>query len=759
VVEVTELSKPPKDIAETEARAAERVEKFLKGRLKRLSEDQTTSIATKLHKFYETWRKQTRPQRERLVRYANLLEGVVEDSNFPFEGASNITLHYAAGMTRTFRATFNKTSYQDEEIFVPIFPPRQEAAPASSPGSAPPGGAAPIEAIASLTANQSPLAPQPAAPEPTSIGMPPPMPMPVASPSSGDLSEADIRKLGSGFNHSFSRMCNGLRTLKEGTVPVVRDGTLIISGRWRRQIERCFDQRTYRDMETFKADYPDAESTGLSDGEYANLLDFFLAHADDEEPELVVSFGYDFVKRDEPEYRVGPWAKFVRYPVSGVQHLADCEFYGYEASCSPEEMRLKGKRGEFYKEAAEKVMAARKGSEMTDAWDKALAFVEGITPAEEPEARPIRYVEGTCLLDLDRDGIPEKYEVCFAPEEKVLLKLSPHRLRKNVDGHVPFRLVGRENRIDGVSLIGDCEDLFTQVDTLTRHRNNVRILTTSPVFLFNSKYKEQLDMGRSENVIRPGLTLWVDDPEKAGRQLPIQDLSTTNDNLDEQNLYTRHIELVFGPTQGLSGQQNVEDKRAPGNKTIALLNQANGRIDDYIDEFSLSLPRLADLHAALLFQYHDGKELKFVNRGQPESFPIEWLALPGLKWGVKRRSVQMTPEFALARLGQLAAFFQAMLPLIMAQNPIGIELWNRQVIASGEPNADKLLLEGNNLAMVQQSLQTAQAQSPENPEAQAKAKGQERFHEVMAEGAAHHLLGTKPAAKGPPGQKSPQKVH
>lgn len=683
--------KAPKDVRDREEKAAERAELFLKSRLRRLSPEQTSRIEKKLDSWYTSWKKQTETQRRRLVRYAELLEGVVEDSNIPFEGASNVTLHYAAGMARSFRATFNKTAYQDEDIHYAV-----------------------------LSSDlQKKLSSQPEV----------------------------VQALNEGFNESFSKESNGLRTLKEGTIAAVRDGTLVVSGYWRREVRHGFDQRTYRKIEEFQKDYPDAEAAGLSEGEYANCLDFFLAADEEDSPEMVVEFEYDFVWKDEPEYRVGPWAKFVRYPTFS-REVSDCQFYGYEVKESREEVRRRRNAGEYYRDGSGRALMGRM-QEQSDAWDKSLGFVEGIAPPTEKKDAPIRYVDGVCVMDLDEDGVPEKYLVRYAFEEKALLSLVPHRLRRGIDSAVIFRLVRRENRLDGVSLIGDCEDLFNQIDTNVRHRNNVRTLTTSPIFLADKNYKEQIDLGRAENVVRPGVTYWVDNTEKAIKQLQIQDLSTSGDNMDELVLYKQHVELVFGPTQGLSGQTAAGDKRAPGNKTIALLNQANGRIDDYLDEFFLSLPSLAELHAALLYQYASGPDLSFVRGGKMLSFPIAILSDPGLRWGAKRRSVQLTPEFALARLGMLMQLFTQLLPLLGTGNPIAIELWNRQVLASGEPNADVLLLSGENLSKVQAALQAMQANNPQNPAVKAKAAGQSAFHKEMGKHAAKVVGGvlTPPAAQ------------
>ena len=706
MLEVRDFPEPPLDIQKSEAKAAERLDKFIKSRLKRLSADQVESIEKKLDKWYKAWHDQTRPQRDKLKRWGDLLEGVVQDSNFPFEGASNITLHYAAGMVRTFRASFNKTAYQDEELFFPIFSPVAPLPPAPT--------------------QQGPDGQQTAAPQAQDPGAPPPPEL--------------VQVLEAGFNHSFSRLCNGIATLKEGTVPVVRDGTLVVSGRWRRETQRCFDQRTYRSYGDFVKDYPDAKTAGMTEEDYADARDFFLAGDDaDDPPEMVANFYYDFVKFDKPEYRVGPWAKFVRYPTF-ARELDSCQFHGYETSESRDALKLLKKRGIIYDAGLEKVLKHNNESKI-DGWDKQLGFVEGIIPDQDTKRRAIKYVDGVCMMDMDGDGVPEKYEIWYAPEEKALLRMTPYRLRKNIDCHVVFRLVRRENRLDGVSLIGDCEDLFNQIDVLVRHRNNVRIMTTSPVFIAKASLKDELDLGKAENVFRPGLTFWVDDLDRSIKQLQIQDLSSTGDSMDEQMMYGRHIELVFGPTQGQAGQSYNDDKRASGKKTIALLNQANSRIDDYMDEFFLSAPKLAELHAALLFQYSAEPEFRAIKDGKAISFPVALLAHPNLSWGIKRRSIQLTPEFAMQRLGGLQALYTNLRELLANGDPIAMELWNRQVIASGEPQAAELLLSGANMQKVAMAFQQMQAQGPNNPDKAAMKAGKQAYAKRAAIHAADHFVG------------------
>src|ERR1039457_4672175 len=117
-VEVKNLP-PPADIVATEIKAAKRVDQLLKGRLQQLSEDQLDRLQKHVKKLLKNARRESEPLRKKLVRCSDLLEGIVEETNFPFEGASNVTLRAAAGIARTFEATFNPALYADTELFAP----------------------------------------------------------------------------------------------------------------------------------------------------------------------------------------------------------------------------------------------------------------------------------------------------------------------------------------------------------------------------------------------------------------------------------------------------------------------------------------------------------------------------------------------------------------------------------------------------------------------------------------------------------------
>ena len=149
-------------------------------------------------------------------------------------------------------------------------------------------------------------------------------------------------------------------------------------------------------------------------------------------------------------------------------------------------------------------------------------------------------------------------------------------------------------------------------------------------------------------------------------------------------------------------------------KTIALLQQANGRIDDYLDEFRRSMPDLAKLHCALLAQF--GPDRVKYNIEQDGKLAVKSLDKKvffdnSIVWRAKRRSVTLSPEFSMQRLGGLLQTYAQLLPLIQANDQKAVEMWNRMVVASGEPQKEKLMIQtdGQQMNPIQQMLNKAQA--------------------------------------------------
>ena len=623
----------PKSIKDTIEKSAKRLEGTYANRKVRYDKKKLEELAKWIEKGVESHKRNTGGLRTKLVRWNDLLEGIVEDTNFPFEGASNISMRVAAGISRTFRSAFNKTMFQDSGVFV---------------GTSNPNSEVPLE---------------------------------------------EIDEVQDAMNWTFEFKSNGLDTLKDSIIPLFRDGTLIVYGYVKKEIEKAFDRKIYTTIDTFIQDFPSAEDMGVSVEAYDEILNKFTFSDKDDPFEYHAVFSYEFVKSNQPWYEIIPLAKFVFYPTH-MASIAQLHIYGKMYDLTKQEIEENYKRGVYYAPTKE-LMKGDNPSE-SDSWSSSRNFAEGIGKETEADGSPVRLYDLIIKKDMDNDGIPEKYFVTWNHDKKIILNLEYYYIRRNIDCCVDFRVLRRDDRFLGVSLLGDAEDLFNEIDTIHRHRNNVRMLTTAPIVLANVKYKEELEFGRTESLIKPGVTFWVSDIEKAMKQFVLQNTDQPGNSLDEENLVIRNLETLVGPTQLMSGRETQTDPRAPFAKAALLLSQSNQRIDDDISEYSRSMSSTAKLHAALMYQSAEGTEVGYWTvgvDGKPAMKKVdrEVFAMDDIEWTGKRRSVTMTPEFAMQREGALIAGYKSLYPLLAAKDPRAIEMWKRVVINSGEPDNRKLI--------------------------------------------------------------------
>jgi len=606
------LLKPPQDVKSKIDKEIYSIPEVRRNKKLKLSDNKLQAIERDIKSKYTQYKTETAALRRRLVSLNEILEGVVPKTNFPYEGASNITTRYATGMARAFRSTFNKSLYASPDIFI----------------------------------------------------------------ASGKADKKAIDDAQEVLNRKFSLESDGLDMVKDGTMPCFRDGVFLISAYWEREIEKASDYRAYKTANDFIKDYSLPEDAGLSQEEYDALLDKFIVN---EEFEYRVEYKYDFLKNNGLKFQVIPLAEFIFWP-TWVHTISDMKLYGRSYSKSQEDILLGSKEGLYYERKAYECIARQHGMK-TDEWSASRNFIDGLS-VTQTEKTPYELADVVYKADLDDDGIPEKYLVVFDVNNFIVLSVESYPIMRNIDFVVSFRFVKRDNRFIGASMAADGEDLFNLIDTIHRHRNNIRSLVAAPVVFMNETMKEHIDPSRSENVIRPGMVIWGKPPfDNIARQMILQNFDQPGNSADEENLAVRYLELAIGPTQALSGKESPSDPRSPMGKTIALINQANLRIDDYMSEFSKSFPDLARLVQALTIQYSNDEE------------DVRKLSINGIIWTERKRSVTMSPEFAMQRIQGLMTLYAMYLKMGGPQNNIATELWNRMVLASGEDDTNKLTVE------------------------------------------------------------------
>jgi hypothetical protein len=593
-------------------------------RARRLSLDDAkrAQIEGEIKRIVDAWKTGTSHLHERLRQVNDHLEGVTEDVTFPWSGASSVTVGLAAGMGRTLHAVFDRAVFPDQRPFA------------------------------------------------------------VKAKDNADKEKRN--KLEAAVNWLAQEHNNLVDELRDMPWKIWRDGTAPIMGEWERKVEKACDYKVYQTPESFKQDYPDAETAGIPQKKFDEVLEY-LSMLD---ASVSVEYVYDAVVRDAPRFTGFPLARLVWYPLSS-EGLEECVLYGRQLLETVTEAKIKVKRGQYDEEPTKQAIAQATGNGESDSWGLSRESIEGISRANEDVKRLEAY-KLVVKMDLDNDDIPEKYSLTYEHRSGKILRIERYRLRKNIDNLVVFRFTRRDGRMLGKSMVDDGLDQFRMIDNLHRHRQNVRAITDCPAFLCPESLKEQVDFGGDDGMVKPGVTYYINDAfmgnGKAPRQLEIMDPSKTGESIDEENMLVRYLEFRLGPSQGLSGQESNIDPSAPATKTIAQLKQANMRIDDFIREWKRSVPAILELHNALYYQYGLDK-MSYGDIGddgdiQFDDVERDLFALDNTGFILKHSEIALSPEFEMEKVMGLASI-AAQSPIILQARPqIALELWNDLVDAS-----------------------------------------------------------------------------
>ncbi len=639
---------PPFDFGAANEAAIAKIERELSYGSVVMAEDQRSILEQKLKNMVERWKDGTVVLIDRLKKYNDMMEGVTEEIDFPWPGASSVTMGVAVTQARTIASTFDRALFSGETW--------------------------------------------------------------LAAENTAAVDPATMRKTEDCVNWLGAHENNMLEVLRDMPIPLFRDGTVAVMGEWLRKIEKAVDYKIYQTSEELTKDYPSAESAGITPKKFDDLLAYLDKTYN---PDLKVQFSYDSVAYDAPLFTKIPLARFCFFPLS-AEELSDCIVYGRQYFESIESAETNIEIGEYDKSQGKEAIASAKEI-YDDDWGHARESIEGLA-ASGDNYKKLECYRLVLKMDMDKDGIPEKYLITYEHQSGRILKIRKYYLRKNIDCVVLFRFLKRDGRMLGTSLCGDGYDQFKMIDDFHRHRQNVRAITDAPAFLCPDRLKDSVDFGSQEYAWRPGVTIYLPDDlmaeGKAPRQMMVQNLDRTNNSIDEEASVMRYVEMRLGPSQGMSGKETLQDPRQPATKTIALLRQSTFRIDQYINEFKKSVPNLVELHNALYYQYGPRK-IKYMARLQGNPFETEMantlLATIGLSFTLKIGELALSPEFKMEK-SQALLSAAVQFPLVAQLNPGAlIEAWNDYVYAMRPISPERFLL---TLPKPGQQLPQLMSQSP-----------------------------------------------
>jgi len=628
----TKLNPPPAILRNHEKEVSE-VEQFFKARKLKTSKTKRDKLDRYLRKAIETWDEGSGTMRARLRELNDFFEGKKEDVDFPFGSGQSSSLDVRLAAAK---ARTLRASF-NRVTFADNNPFVAEILPGAK------------------------------------------------REDEDNLAEAHV-------NWSIVKETNGLDALKDTPIPCFRDGTALVYGEWERRVERGVEYKSYATTDEFIADYPEAEDAGIEEEKYQEILAALV----EPESEVHVEYEVDFVAQNEPVYTVFPLAKFVWYPLAAKDLRTSAEVYGYHRTQGDKAFGRAVAQGFYDSEPSEE--CRRKSGADRDAWDASRDAIEGIE-GEDNNRASYRIAKLVVSYDLDQDKVPERFMVWYDMDANKSLRIERYGLYRNTPNVIPFRFIGRDGRFIGVSQLDNGLDLFREINALHRHRSNVRRLTDSVTLIMPKKLKEDVDLGAEYAEFKPGMTIWVPDDvpaDKYPKQLQIFNTSRSNDSMDEESLVARYLDGLIGVSEGQSGRETPIDPGAPAAKTAMLLQRADFRIEDLVDEWRRSVSSFVDLHNALYHQ-NAGSSIKFMRNkgGKQEEAKIRTavLADPRRKFELKAVKQTIAPEYEMNKvMAIVAAAFQMKFP-VSAKPEMIVEAWNDYVTASRIPMPERFHIE------------------------------------------------------------------
>ena len=626
------LAKPPLKIQGDQ----EKQEKALRIRAYTLSDEELDALEIKLKGWVESWERNTGPLRRRLIEANDHLEGVSEDVDFPWPGASKVTIGLAAGMARTLRAVFDRAVFPDNR--------------------------------------------------------------PFAAEALGDVKTEERNKLEIGVNWLSRKHNNLVESMRNSPVAVFRDGTVPIMGEWERRIEKVCETKVYNNYQDFQTDYPTPEDAGVDEKKYAKIIRHLSQMDNFVSVEwLRDSVLKDAPKFTAFPLARLIWYPVFNIEHLNDARIYGRLYYESEQDIKQKIKRkiYDEKRATESLAAANGVKmgadawgSARDSIEGLAGDDDTTKFVRVaklvLCDDLDGDDIPERYL---VTLDIDNFKIlrMERYKLRGNISNIVLfgfVRRDQRLLRTSLllDGIDQFRMVDNIHRHrNNVRAITDCP-AFLVPDSI---KDQVDFGGGSSVF------KPGVTWYLTDRYMKEDM---------APRQMLIQSLSKTSESLDEEQSLVRYLEFRLGPSQGLSGQESTIDPNAPATKTLAQLKQATLRIDDMIREWKTSVPEAIDLMLALYHCYGSDKYKVGVpddqtgDIGKFDEITRELFSIGDAKFMLRHNEISLSPEFEMEKVMGIAAI-AAQNPIVLQAKPaVLLETWNDLVLASRISDPKRFLI-------------------------------------------------------------------
>ena len=620
------------------------------GKLFPLSEGQKTKLKAKLEKELKNWGENTTGLHHNLVRWNDLLEGIVPDTDWPFQGAANIHIPIIGIYCKVYHSIERRSILGSEMIWTIETP--EEALRDSLP---------------------------------------------------------EVEEM---INYKARNEWNISDALSDVFWTTGRDGLGILEINYVEEIEEDVEDFVLiSSPQEFMEEFPTPEDSQMAPEQWQMLMQA-ATQASPEDP-LEIPIVYDKVLYRGPHAEVVDLADFVVLPATAVDiSYRHARGYGKRFYMRKTLVQQKADAGEWDAKEVKELLDACKGASEISEYKKSKEDIEGLSRSKDNDE--LEFFELCYHCKIGKKEV--KLKLIYSLEHDKLPFYIKFPLR--IDNYALFRIEKRPNRLVGSSIPKELEDLNEEIDALHNQRVNSRKIAEVPSFKGKKTAKTDYDAGAENNLWKPGVIFWLDDPQ-AFEQFKVQPVDLNSSMLEEKNdIQISSLHVGVEPFL-FSGNASSANPDAPGNKTAMLIQQSNLRMDDPISELRDGVEAVGNIILALEYQFGDPiitYVSSDVNGIQQTKIVPKRILRKGLQMRMHGVTVALNPEAEFMKWFQMTQGLMAF-PLIGQRIQSQWELIMRMLRAGRVTGRNKILPPLEQIMMEQQQMM-AQAQ------AQAQAQGQ-----------------------------------
>lgn len=569
------------------------------GELIELTGTQKARLKKWLKERITEWEQDTEDLHQNLLYDNDLVEGIVYDTDFPWENASNVHVPMTEIYMEIYKSILKRSMLNADSIW-------------------------------------------------------------YAETDSNDETIQDmLADIGDMLDYRARNEWNIEEKLKEVCWLAPRDGLAAIEVTWEERYEKSSDIVLIGNEGDFIELFPSPEEAGVTEEEWFRLAEQAQQASDEQPLEVPMTFEkqvYRGCKGDAVEL-----VNFVTIPatVPSIRHEL-CRGYGKRYTTRSNMIRQAVRDGRYYKDEAEELLGKGE-SYQTNEFLKAQDEMEGLRRSNTKGMYLLYDLNVRVTLNGfgkeetgdERYNEEMQFSVVYDRKHDKLLRCVEYVYRCGCH-YATFTTDSRPNRLVGKSVPNKTRDTNDEMDTQHNQRINARTITTLPVFKGQASKKDELSLELRQNRWAPGKTIWLQDFNSYD-QFKIQP-TDQGESMSEEKNSQGILDLYLGSAASLlSGGAPTQDPNAPGNKTAMMIGQSNLRMDDPLDEMRKGVEQVGDICLSHVYQF-DEAVIPFRSAveggGQQTKTIYKKFLRKGIRMKMSGMTVTLNPEIEMQKAAQ-----------------------------------------------------------------------------------------------------------